>query len=70
MVVDELRGQPELATIAKNLETSYWRMYKMRRRFMDGCDAPLFQGKSDAKTRKWDNSSDTDDMLYEDDDDA
>ena len=69
VVADELRAQAEVTTIAKNLETSYWRMYKMRRRFMDGSKAPLFQGKSDAKIRNWDNTSDNDELPCEDDGD-
>jgi uncharacterized damage-inducible protein DinB len=54
VVVDELRDHHspvELSRFANSAENSCWHMYRMRKRFMDGVKGPLFQGKSDAKSR-------------------
>lgn len=57
IVVSELRVlHPSSAGMAKltgSPENCFWKMYKMRRRFMDGCTGQLFQAKADAKSRSW-----------------
>lgn len=52
VVVTELRQHiPSAELLASSLENVCWRMYKMRKRFMDGSGDKLFQATSDIKSR-------------------
>ena len=65
VVVNELRERNtaiELARFVNSQEHCCWNMYKMRRRFMDGCSGALWNIKHDAKNRG------SDEQAHEDDD--
>jgi hypothetical protein len=72
VVVAELRDSKtavELGRLASNPETCFWRMYLMRKRFMDGCKGALCHGDHDSKSRSWEPRSDDEEDEHIVDDD-